>query len=314
MHHQMQNYQLGYRKIRDHNSDTTVFLTMTIDASDAAYLNDPLIRSRRTISSSELAIELNQIPARKKVLILDACSSGQAANNLSVSLKDIPSSQKRALEFTQDATGSFILASSAANSVSYETSIYRQGLLTYALLKGMRGGQLKKIEESEYIDVEKLLQYAKSEVPMLAKSVSGVQEPIYRNPLGSSFYIGKMNAEDKEKIQLTELGPVFIPCRFSNQDLEQADINLEEMLNTQLDQLSAKGSDVGIQFIQNTNYPDAYQITGNYSRKGKKIEVTYILKKGDERIGGLQKETGEVDNLEQLVSKIIGNIYKQMSE
>ena len=284
------------------------YLTMTADGADAAYLNDPFIRSRRTISSSELAIELNQIPARKKVLILDACSSGQAANNLLASLKDIPSSQKRALEFTQDATGSFILASSAANSVSYETSLYGQGLLTYALLKGMRGGQLKKIEEGEFIDVEQLLQYAKSEVPALAKSVSGIQEPIFRNPSGTSFIIGQMTEEDKEKIKLAESLPIFIPSKFTNQDLEQADINLEEMLNARLDLLSAKGTDAGFQFIQNTNYPDAYQITGNYSRKGKKIEVTYILKKGDGKIGGLQKETGNPDHLDDIVKGIIGNV------
>jgi len=290
------------------------YLTMTADGSDAVHLNDPFFRNRRTISSSELAIELNQIPARKKVLILDACSSGQAANNLLASLKDIPSSQKRALEFTQDATGSHILASSAPNSVSYETNIYRQGLLTYALLKGMRGGQLKKIEESEFIDVEQLLQYAKAEVPSLAKSVSGIQEPIYRIPQGTSFIIGQMTEEDKEKIKLAEPLPVFIPCKFINQDLEQADIDLEEMLNSRLDQLSAKGSGAGIQFIQNTNYPDAYQITGNYSRKGKKVEATYILKKGNMKLGGLQKESGDPNDLAKLAEEIIKTVKETISD
>ena len=290
------------------------YLTMTADGADAAYLNDPMVRKYRTISSQDLAFELNQIPARKKVLILDACSSGQAANNLLASLKDIPSSQKRALEFTQDATGSHILASSAPNTVSYETNIYRQGLLTYALLKGMRGGQLKKIEEGEFIDVEQLLQYAKAEVPGLAKSVSGIQEPIYRNTFGTSFIIGQMMEEDKEKIHLAEPLPVFIPCKFTNQDLEQEDINLEDALNIRLDQLSAKGSDARFQFIQNTNYPDAYQITGNYSRKGKKVEVIYILKKGNLKFGGLQKESGDPNNLSHLAEEIIKTIKETISD
>ena len=290
------------------------YLTMTADGADAAYLNDPMVRKYRTISSQDLAFELNQIPARKKVLILDACSSGQAANNLLASLKDIPSSQKRALEFTQDATGSFILASSAANSVSYETSLYGQGLLTYALLKGMRGGQLKKIEEGEFVDVEKLLQYAKSEVPSLAKSVSGIQEPIYRNPAGTSFYIGQMTEEDKEKIQLAEPLPVFIPCKFINLNLEEQEIGIEELLNAKLDQFANQKSGSRIQFVHATDYPDAYQITGSYSRKGNEIEVSFIVKRGSEKITNLRKEHGTVDDLQQLIAKITDQIFKDIFE
>jgi len=289
------------------------YLTMTADGADAAYLNDPMVRKYRTISSQDLAFELNQIPARKKVLILDACSSGQAANNLLASLKDIPSSQKRALEFTQDATGSHILASSAPNSVSYETNIYRQGLLTYALLKGMRGGQLNKIEESEFIDVEQLLQYAKAEVPALAKSVSGIQEPIYRNPQGTSFIIGQITEEDKEKIKLAEPKPVFLPSIFTNLDLGGEDIRLADQINSQLDQAASKGTLPEIQFAGNaSNYPDAYRITGNYIVKGEDIEINYILKKGDQKICKPQVESGRADNINQVIESLIKKIMEMI--
>ena len=289
------------------------YLTMTADGADAAYLNDPMVRKYRTISSQDLAFELNQIPARKKVLILDACSSGQAANNLLASLKDIPSSQKRALEFTQDATGSHILASSAPNSVSYETNIYRQGLLTYALLKGMRGGQLKKIEEGEFIDVEQLLQYAKAEVPSLAKSFGGTQEPIYRIPQGTSFIIGQMMEEDKEKIQLAEPRPVFISSIFMNSDLGGEDIDLAAQIDSQLDQLASKGSQPEIQFVRNaSNYPDAYCITGNYIIKGKNIDIKYILKKRDQKICKPQVESGRVDNINQVIESLIKKIVEMI--
>ena len=286
------------------------YLTMTANGSDAVYLNDPFFRNRRTISSSELAIELNQIPARKKVLILDACSSGQAANNLLASLKDIPSSQKRALEFTQDATGSHILASSAPNSVSYETKLYEQGLLTYALLKGMRGGQLKKIEEGEFIDVEQLLQYAKAEVPSLAKSVNGIQEPIFRSLPGTSFIIGQMTAEDKAQIKLAEPNLIFLPCQFSNasEDLTAEEIDIAERLNTKLDQLSNKGEETDIQFTRADNYPGGYVIKGRYLLKNQKIEITYILKKGEQIVGSQQSDSGPISQLNEMLDKIIAQL------
>ena len=45
---------------------------------------------------------------------------------------------------------------------SYEATQFEQGLLTHALLKGMRGAAL---DREEYVDVSKLFQYAADEVP-----------------------------------------------------------------------------------------------------------------------------------------------------
>jgi hypothetical protein len=290
------------------------YLTMGAEGLDAVYLNDPVFRSTKAISSQEIANSLNKIPAQKKVLILDACSSGRAADNLLASLtKDIPSSQKRALEFTQDATGAYLLASSAANTVSYESPIYEHGLLTYTLLQGMHGGQLTKIESDEYVDVEKLFMYAKNEVPKLAFDINGVQDPVMRTPgAKGSLYIGKLTEEDKMRIVLPEPKAVFLPCVFTNasEDLAAEELDIGERLNERLDQLSAKGKDSRISFTRAAAYPDAWIIKGKYLLKGSEITVTYILKKGSRIMLPQQTETVPLTKLDSLLDNIISNVKK----
>lgn len=119
-------------------------LTTGATSADAAYLNDPAIRQTYALSSEELTRYLNLIPARKKLLILDVCAAGEGAEQLLIAARDLPASQIRALARLQSRTGFYVLAGSAADAVSYESNVYGQGLLTYALLQGMRGGKLRR--------------------------------------------------------------------------------------------------------------------------------------------------------------------------
>ena len=109
------------------------------------------------------------------MLIIDACNSGQIVENLTSGTKSLNSSQIRALDRMKDRTGMFVLSGSASDKVSYEASEYGQGLLTYALLQGMLGLATRKdAKGQETIDVMKLFQYARDQVPELAKSINGI--------------------------------------------------------------------------------------------------------------------------------------------
>lgn len=151
------------------------FYYLTQDASDMSdiYFKDPEMRKNVALSSNELTEYLNLIPALKKILILDACASGKAAEMMTSS-RNIPASQVRALDRLQDRTGFYILAGSAADAVSYESSIYNQGILTYSLLKAMKGSALRIEGSEEYIDVQRLLNFAVDEVPVLASGIGGI--------------------------------------------------------------------------------------------------------------------------------------------
>src|SRR5207248_3171552 len=112
-------------------------------------------------------------PARKQVLILDTCHAGKVFEKLTEK-RSVPGSQVRALERVKDRTGMFVLAGCAADSVSYETSRYGQGLLTYSLLLAMSGA---KLHDREFVDVADLLGYAADKVPELARDIGDVQRP-----------------------------------------------------------------------------------------------------------------------------------------
>jgi uncharacterized caspase-like protein len=99
------------------------FYYLTADAS-AFEING--VENEVAISDEELNLWMRNIYAKKQVLILDACNSGQAINSL-ITRKDIPADQQRALERLRDMTGTYMLSASSINQSAYEMSLYGQG-------------------------------------------------------------------------------------------------------------------------------------------------------------------------------------------
>ena len=84
----------------------------------------------------------------------------------------------------KDRLGLWILAGCAADAVSYESSRYGEGVLTYSLLQGMKLDWQKVLrrdalsELPEYLDISMLFNYAANEVPKLAEGIGGIQRPL----------------------------------------------------------------------------------------------------------------------------------------
>ncbi|MBL7775184.1 MAG: caspase family protein, partial [Saprospiraceae bacterium] len=169
------------------------------------------IRVNFAISSAELTEWLKNIPARKQVLMLDACNSGKIVEDFgSANKKDLATSRVRALDRMKDRTGVFILTGSAADKVSFEDNQYGQGLLTYSLLQGMRGMALS---EDKRVDVMALFQYSRDQVPQLARNINRIQTPVLAFPSGGeSFDIGLLN--DTVVIPLAKEKKVFVRAMF----------------------------------------------------------------------------------------------------
>lgn len=262
------------------------YLTSLASGADANYLKDQHARENFTISSKELTKLLNDIPARKKILILDACNSGKAAEVM-VTTRDVPASQVRSLDRLSERTGFYVLAGSAADAVSYETSMYGQGLLTYALLKAIRGSALRIDGNEEYVDVQKLLQYAVDQVPQMARGIGGIQQPLFRSPSDQRSYdIGKVTPEIKQKIDLSEPKPVFVASVFQDEEEMLDKIGLAEMLNGQLRDISSRGRQATVVFTEAKDYPDAYKISGRYRSVNGEISATFIVSKNNSKVAG----------------------------
>jgi hypothetical protein len=273
------------------------FYYLTADASSAD-LGDPAVRSATALSSAELSAAINDIPALKQVLVLDTCASGKLIEDLT-SKRAVPSSQVRALDRLKDRTGMYVLAGCAADRVSYEATRYGQGLLTYSLLLGMKGGQLR---EREYVDVSTLFDFAADKVPEFAKDIGGVQRPIVATPRGgSSFDIGRLTDEDKQKVPLNEVRALFVRASLQD-DEERADLlDLSERVNDRLRDLSAQGGSAPLVFVDAPALPGAHRIAGGYSTTDGLTTVRFKVRRDKEALTDWIEVSGKAEALPALV-------------
>jgi WD40 repeat protein len=217
------------------NTDRDLYYYLTMDARTFDIEQDPKLRDVSTISSRELFQWLReplQTMPLKQVVILDTCAAGGASDALSKlgEKREISPDQRRAIELLKDATGTYILMGSAADSVSYEASRYGEGLLTYALLEDMRLGPL---EDGSRLGVSQWFESASERVPELAKSIGGIQQPVIAAPKGTGFPIAMLTPVDRAGIPVALPKPQLlrVVCEDDNQD---DPLNLKDPLREQL--------------------------------------------------------------------------------
>lgn len=170
------------------NSEKGQFYYLTTDVQDAN-LEDNVVRNSKTIAFDSLQAWIGQVPALKRILILDACNSGDVVDKLTQGEKSLGQDQIRALQQMQDESGMFVLAGSAASKSSFEASRFGHGLLTYSLLNNMP--RVAAEDPNGWVKVYNLFEYAKKEVPILAKEIGREQKP---ELLGRGNYpIGMVN-------------------------------------------------------------------------------------------------------------------------
>ena len=85
----------------------------------------------------------------------------------------------------RDRSGVFLLAGCAGDAVSYEATRYGQGLLTYSLLEAIHSWT--GLRDGGFVDVAKLCDTAARRVEELAKTIKGVQKPVFRPSSARSY-------------------------------------------------------------------------------------------------------------------------------
>lgn len=274
------------------------FLTGEARSAD---LRDPAVRATTAISSRELTELMKQIPALKQVVILDTCAAGRLVEKLTEK-RDVPTSQKRALERVKDRTGTFLLAGCAADRVSYETSRYGQGLLTYSLLLGTRGAALR---EAQFVDVSKLFNFAADRVPDFARDIGGIQRPILASPKGgASFDIGRVTSEDKNAIPLQPIRPLVLRSNFQDEVRVRDHLHLTRHVNARLRDASGRGRDANVVFVDAEEFPGACELVGRYRVDREIVAVTVLLVRGSDDLARF-KLSGQSSAVPDLAAKIV---------
>ncbi len=300
------------------NEKTKEFYYLTVDATSLVEEN---LFKNAGISMSELTewIKPQSIKARKRVLILDACQSGQAINDMlafnrnMLNVKgDEEARQIKAIERLNEKSGLYILSASASTQLAYESEEYGHGYLTYSLLKGIKENPAI-LEDGKYLNVTRWFNEAAEMVSELAKKDKSRQEPQVVST--SQFNIGLVDQELIQNIQLLSQKPLFIPGNFLNRDEAIADDNLgiRKMVDADLQQLSTAEGGKKIVFSTQSASPEAYSLNGSYLVREKEIDVKIRLKKGNATLFSYDLK-GNTDLLPPLVKQITQQAMNWIAE
>ena len=253
------------------------------------------------ISSTELATWCGDINAEKQVLIFDTCAAGAVTNISPVQGRDLTPDQTHAMQRLNDAVGHHVLMGSMATAASYEASRYDQGLLTYALLEGIKGRALR---EGKFVDVLALFHYAVERVPELAKNINGVQKPLIATPktLGLKAPTGAVQSDSFDIGEVTEANWAQIPgaaelpqvrLTLINEKQENSvgpdRLGVQEALRIALQELSNADSFV---LLDDADPPGTIAIGGRYSERNGTVTARLILRRAGNPLGEPIEVTG----------------------
>ncbi|MFH2046522.1 MAG: caspase family protein [Pseudomonadota bacterium] len=120
------------------------------------------------ISQNMLKETIANIPATKKLIIIDTCNAGALGEAIQVAMLTRGMSEDTALKILSRAVGSTIL--SASTSVQEALEGYNgHGLFTYVIVEGLKGKADKG--KTGFIKTTELADYVDNEVPVLAEKV-----------------------------------------------------------------------------------------------------------------------------------------------
>ncbi len=148
---------------------------------------------KQGIPIDELGERLSKVPALRKVLILDTCGSGGATGLLQKGRN--PFAFRGAIERMNRTQGMFTIAACAAGEEAQEAKDLGHGLLSYALLAGLRsvdGGPLEErgLQPSnvdQVADVLEWFSFAAGQAPGLSKRYFGREQDVHMATSGNSF-------------------------------------------------------------------------------------------------------------------------------
>lgn len=132
---------------------------------------------------------ISNIPASKKLVVLDTCSAGQLGDAIQMAMLTRGMSDDTAMKVLSRAVGSTVL--SASTSVQEALEGYKgHGLFTYVVVAGLNGeadanmdGYVKTLELADYVD---------SQVPVLAETVFKHKQYPIVSPTGQGFPLVKV--------------------------------------------------------------------------------------------------------------------------
>ncbi|NOT50427.1 MAG: hypothetical protein HOP10_04020 [Chitinophagaceae bacterium] len=273
------------------------FYYMTKDASS---LMDEKQFSEVGISTETLMewISPKNIPAQKRILILDACHSGQVINDL------LGAHEVKVMDKLSERSGLFILSASASKQSAFESDEYEHGYLTYSLLKVIKQ-QPDILDSGKNLNISRWFNAAGRSVNAMAEEEGRSQKTQIFSVI--DFNIGEVDSSVISSIRLAVEKPMFTASNFMNADtVEQGDnLGLTKTVNEMLRAISSKGKESKIVFALSSPSGDAYSLNGSYKYKDNEIKIEIRIKKGKDKLCEFEEKKKADESMEELADRII---------
>ncbi|MFA5826188.1 MAG: caspase family protein, partial [Gallionellaceae bacterium] len=144
---------------------------------------------RDALSQNSLKELISNIPAAKKLIVLDTCNAGKLGDAIQMAMLTRGMSEDTAFKVLSRAVGSTIL--SAANSQQEALEGYRDhGLFTYVISEGLQGKA--DLDKDGFIKTTELANYIEDEVPDLAEKVFHHKQYPVASPSGQGFPVARV--------------------------------------------------------------------------------------------------------------------------
>jgi WD40 repeat protein len=297
--------------IMDESADNKQFYYMTADASN---LLDEKSYPEVGISTDELTewISPRNIRAQKRILILDACHSGQVINDLLVQnarqAKPAAAGEDRArmikdFDRLNERSGLFILSASASNKSAFESEKYSHGYLTYSLLKVIKQ-QPDILEDGKNLNISRWFNAAGKTVNAIAKEELNDQKTQIFSV--TDFNIGEVDSAVIANISLKEEKPLFTASNFYSTDTITTgdDLGITSAVNKALQEVSSKGKESKIVFAMTSPAGNTYNLNGSYKLKDGELKIEVRIKKGRDKICEFDIK-GLATNLDELIKEMV---------
>lgn len=287
--------------------DLYLYGTSETATLDVNLLRNKSIREATMLSSLELADWMKKITADKKALILDTCAAGAVQKDLTAKVRAEDAEKVRALDRLRERTGFYVLMGSAADAVSYESSSYRQGLLTYSLMEAMTNDS--KLRDGKFIDIQTWFANSVERVEVLAEGIGGIQKPrLFSSNFARSFDVGEISKEEQLKIPLAQSVPVILEPELREEGKRTDGENLTDKLKSKLREFSytvKRGEINAINYVDAANAVNGLSPRGSYKIDGNNITVEIDLIRNEKEFARInfvaERETVVDRMLEEIV-------------
>ena len=267
---------------------------------------------KKNVMSSSFGVEEltewchpKNIKAQKRVLVFDACHSGQIINQTMAfnGRGDDEATRIRQLDRLKDKNGMMILAAAADNESAYEDETLNQGVLTYHLLQVM-----KEQPKDTSLEIRSWFDETIDLVKDYSRANGNQQEP---NSFGDGrFEIGNITNEVRQNIDISCPKTRIGMCVFSDPTGEAEALypKLKEKVNQYFTSTSSRGS-----LVFSKNMDKAYRVEGTYILVKKKVQIRYKVFIGETQLSeaiSLPAIKGQTE--EELVAQLAQSITAEI--